>query len=801
MEGKYYLDKLYICNFKPFAYRDSGDKPYYEIDFGQGDSRVSMILSGPNGYGKSSIFQAIEFALMGAQPAGSYMDKIKKIKEHIFINNLEKPCFVALQLRSEAKGAVTIIRYAEKGEVDNRVEDQRGAADFRTYIFEDAFTHQQWELVSRHSDSLQEATKEELSGRLGEKSIEDWLKRNYVKQEQENAFIMKKDQERVNLLKGFTDEELKHYFERFEDEKTAVLEQCKELKVKLQVFLGKIKDGVKAVQGEKPVCGKVTEEVLFDWDKAEYQESDPFAEYAHKAERALGYVKNIDIYRKHYCAELLSAIKNKEAYYREYILSLFEPSKITEYRDSYQRGIYLRRFIEDEENFYTSPLNKTYLSDKLITEIETVRERKQSFQKALNEKQRIYKRFEELHRSIVGKEATVEEVFGENCPLCGSGLQNRGKSLSRAIVEAAKMVQDMKDVLDKSLEGQERSISDAFLSVKKMIETEAGKEKEDKEVYEAIENMERHTDQLNQLKRELGELILLNVQGGNGEALCFANSAVFQTKYRDAGSLKEIADTLKGMIDGVELDNEEEAGIFDMQAYLENKRHTPVIGNMAEGMAEQIEQKIKQLKWLALEKEAKEYSHNKDEYDRLSEEYRKTYERKLKLDKIVGCKERAKKKYMENVAKYLEIPLYIYSGKLMQTSQNDLGITCFTGGKKDELTQFKVTAGQNEGRGKLDITEKFSAGQRAVANIALILAMKKIALANLDVFMIDDPCQSLDELNIASFVEIMKNEFDDTQLILSTHEDKIAAYMKYIFEKRNKKMRIFNVQERLYGTS
>lgn len=225
-----------------------------------------------------------------------------------------------------------------------------------------------------------------------------------------------------------------------------------------------------------------------------------------------------------------------------------------------------------------------------------------------------------------------------------------------------------------------------------------------------------------------------------------------------------------------------------------------MIQKAEEGLSDKIKGKIGQLKWLAREKEAKEYAQNKEEYKRLLSEYQRGFEKKLKLDKIIACRERAKKRYMENVAKYLEIPLYIYSGKLMQTSQNDLGITCFTGIKNDELTQFKMTAGQNQGKGKLDITEKFSAGQRAVANIALILALKKIAVANLDIFMIDDPCQSLDELNIASFVEIMKNEFSDTQLILSTHEDKIAAYMKYKFEKANKKMCIFNVQERLYST-
>ena len=65
--------------------------------------------------------------------------------------------------------------------------------------------------------------------------------------------------------------------------------------------------------------------------------------------------------------------------------------------------------------------------------------------------------------------------------------------------------------------------------------------------------------------------------------------------------------------------------------------------------------------------------------------------------------------------------------------------------------------------------------------------------------MVDDPCQSLDELNIASFVEIIKNEFKDTQLLLSTHEDRIAGYINYKCEKAGKNIKLYNVQNELYA--
>ena len=175
--------------------------------------------------------------------------------------------------------------------------------------------------------------------------------------------------------------------------------------------------------------------------------------------------------------------------------------------------------------------------------------------------------------------------------------------------------------------------------------------------------------------------------------------------------------------------------------------------------------------------------------------------RDMKIGKVLACQEAAKKEYLNEIMTYLEIPLYIYSGKLMQTHQNGLGIFCFTGSKKDALTEFKMTTDKKDINHKLDISNKFSTGQKNVANIALMLALKKIVATNLDIFMIDDPCQSLDELNVASLVEIIKNEFTKTQIILSTHEDKIASYIKYKSEKAGKEMIMFNVQKELYKMS
>ena len=97
-----------------------------------------------------------------------------------------------------------------------------------------------------------------------------------------------------------------------------------------------------------------------------------------------------------------------------------------------------------------------------------------------------------------------------------------------------------------------------------------------------------------------------------------------------------------------------------------------------------------------------------------------------------------------------------------------------------------------------DILNKFSSGQKAVINISVMLAFRKIRKSMLDLFMIDDPCQSMDDINVASLTEILRNEFEGTQILISSHEDNIAGYMCYKYNKFGKVYKNFNVQKELY---
>ena len=100
--------------------------------------------------------------------------------------------------------------------------------------------------------------------------------------------------------------------------------------------------------------------------------------------------------------------------------------------------------------------------------------------------------------------------------------------MSLAIAEAAKMVQNMRDMLDSSHEEQQRSISEAYRTAEIRVEMEARKERNDREVFEAIESLEKYTNQVNQLKNEIGGLIELSGQLENTEAICFTSEHAFR---------------------------------------------------------------------------------------------------------------------------------------------------------------------------------------------------------------------------------------------------------------------------------
>lgn len=171
-----------------------------------------------------------------------------------------------------------------------------------------------------------------------------------------------------------------------------------------------------------------------------------------------------------------------------------------------------------------------------------------------------------------------------------------------------------------------------------------------------------------------------------------------------------------------------------------------------------------------------EIKHKEDSLIKAEETYKKAIYISKALDKLAGIYTENLSSYVASVAKGIEVLFHIYSGRLLQNFQNGLGIFIETDGRSLSFREHPS---------KLhDAIFSMSSGQLSSLVLSFTLALNK-RYAKSSIMLIDDPAQSLDDINVAGFIDLLRNEFSDRQVILSTHEDEISSFMRYKFNKQN----------------
>ncbi len=133
--------------------------------------------------------------------------------------------------------------------------------------------------------------------------------------------------------------------------------------------------------------------------------------------------------------------------------------------------------------------------------------------------------------------------------------------------------------------------------------------------------------------------------------------------------------------------------------------------------------------------------------------------------------------YQQLVIKQIEIPFFLYCSRLLQSYQGGQGVLIDS---KDSKIRFTAPGGEH------DILYTMSSGQLSAVLLAFSLVLNKIYSGEkFKTLFIDDPIQCMDDINMISFVELLRREFSESQIILSTHEDSFANYIKYKFSKYN----------------
>ncbi|WP_407160980.1 AAA family ATPase [Aeromonas caviae] len=175
-----------------------------------------------------------------------------------------------------------------------------------------------------------------------------------------------------------------------------------------------------------------------------------------------------------------------------------------------------------------------------------------------------------------------------------------------------------------------------------------------------------------------------------------------------------------------------------------------------------------------------------DEQQLIQNEIKAAKIAKDKVNKLKATLERTERTYSEQTIAEIELIFHIYSGRLIQNYQRGLGL--FIESKDGKELRF-LTAEKSEH----DAILSMSSGQVSALSLSFFLSLNKV-YSNVPLILIDDPSQSLDEVNIASLTDLLRCEFSNRQLIVSSHEDDISAYMRYRFTKAGLRTRSLNMQ-------
>ncbi|WP_412474176.1 AAA family ATPase [Halobacteriovorax sp. YZS-1-1] len=756
--------KIQIFNFKVFRNE--------EIEFKDSDV---LILDGPNGYGKTSFFDAVELLLTGEinrlVRKKSDVDLRKRFEDNLLVNDLElDETFIKAELVIDGK-RLFLCRYAKwgHGEKNNPTD----------------FTNFNLYKLNKFDDGVEEAdffSEDEVELALGQGFRESYPVMHYVEQD-ESAFLLKRKE-------GDRTEFLSYLFHTVKEEKE-YSSICKKLDY-LRSLEKELSEDINAKKKEltdlktgliekniKEVSYKeIFPEVFCDWDEEEITFGYQKWESIHKPE-----VKNL-IFMKDYFADFkqarintfLERYKANDTLLKYHVSSSFFQDRLKDFKDNEKIKKYLERMSSKLMKFTGLSSLDDVDFEKLFNYVDLTKKFTEEF----------YGQLDDLGERT--KEIGIEEQYF-------ASLQNDRSKLEKHLTSSH--VKDSSECLlcgfqYEDAESLKKNIDNLTVQIKKNITKKVGRIQKDIEKFGntlIVKLVEKVKKKITSLEEDM--------------PTSYYNLLVYEQKTSD-----EYKTFMKGL-NSLKLDISD---LVNSDLALSEKEINEKVENLKDLLEKQVkdvedefyDQVYRDLlreyfngKLAALEKFNKSLLVKKIEYVE-NEIAKKQSDKILKLEKLITKKNEQKKlfgpmitnikkltriyekrinKYKSRVISAIEIPFYIYSGRIIQTFNRGSGFFIDIDMDKElRGVKFKTDLKTSH-----DALFSLSSGQLSILVISFMLALNRVYAQN-NLMLIDDPVQSMDEVNISSLVELLRSDFSNYHLILSTHEEHISLYMDYKFE-------------------
>lgn len=708
------------------------------------------LLDGPNGYGKSTVFDAIELLLTGKI---AHSNKGKRIS-----------------LANNSKADMVVKAFLEDDE--NKIELER------TFSAVDEFEEDKitWNGVAISQEQLYEKLN------LNESAMGVAI---YVSQLKSLSYLEKKERDRrkvvANLVddKGFEEEiECLGLFEktlkdRIGKEVKGIQDKIKlesEKKEKLTVQI----NNINKIQGKKGYA-RLFADKDYEFDKKQLNKDIGYSEMIKPLEDIKEYLQNYDVFNntKRYLriskVLALNTVQLKAFFYNNVIQKIKENLKL------YENIEKLERLIKDKNIDDISQINQIlHIKEEDRKEIEAIVERHKFLKNTEKENEKciyeIVEKRQQLHNTY--ENSVKGEVWEKNtCPFCGrdaEDLQTLFQNTEKAIKENNKLVvediQQLEIGVHQYFENRKNDVADMikenkeeyakYLEMKDLLSISINQDEKDVLKEKKFEYLvsEENSDfgkkviqlknELEEEKRNIGEIL------DKEQLIRYQNIAQEYYSETKLHTVKEIDDKIA----------------YIAEYYSDSYQKALEECNESLGKLEQeLEQKTKANEHMML--------------------YTETY-----LDKY----KKALNEYQTNLVQQIKIPLYVYSGKVIQNYPMGLGIIANI---KSSSIVFETEKKEE------DVFDYLSAGQLNGVMLSVMLAVRSVMdmQQSLNIIMIDDPLQTIDDVSAFSYADLLSEQFEDAQIVLSTHEIDKSDLLEFKFRQHDRMVKKYNMHNRYLG--
>lgn len=770
----YRLKKLVIHNFKLFS--------HVEINIGENNL---VMLDGPNGYGKTSIFDALEYLFTG---------DVKRISENkVCKTNLTfaEDCLI----KNPSDGTQTYVAgiFDEKGKfkITRKLSEGKGVENNPSKIKSRTKTTLVWndEIVCDDAD-VDEANRA-ISSCLGKGILDHYLQFHYVSQEDRLQFLSKSEDDRnAELQKLFGIENEEENYQKVDKTLKVFRNLIKKYSGELETKEQEVKNIQKEMEGIDKESQVTYRDLIADkelsyplWNQAHprIENKDKLSEMAERVHAAGYFSREIDLYREEEKNNWIEdKIKDKEIlkkflylnghseeldFLKTELQQYYEILKILESAEREEGGVDYEKYnynrLKEILNLQIDLEEVTRIKNEINDSRKNVKAEDTARDKITRLQERLKKEWE------AWQDSDYKGLPDNQCPLCGQPYENK-ETLMQTLDTCRTAIESGKEDSQKQVDQNIDSLKEVYdLHCKIPIE----------------EYLEKHNCYRSDICKELygdWEKILRVYRSfiKSSEEYGISNEyTITEENFEKAGEIVEgFVVWLKGLksVLSDEYYDHKEKYQYDNVLSLDYQNCKEKVKVITE---EEEKAKIRYM-------EQEYYGGRQKELETKEGEQRALKERVDKLTSVEDGLKNLRAKVEKNIDDYkselvnqLKIPFYLYSGRILQNYPGGLGIWM------QEVKGGKIRFAA-ERRKEHDVLYTLSSGQLSAVAIAIALTLNKTyAQQSLKCMFIDDPIQTMDELNIASFVEVLRTDFTEYQFILSTHEDDFSDYIRYKFDR------------------